>query len=301
MNLNSLGWVNYSRTIKEIEKISEDEIARVAVENRGGYLLYSKLGELEGIIQGKFIKNTESEADYPKVGDWVRIEKLQGEQKALIKEVLPRASKLSRRKISKDRSEIHQKQQQQIIATNINLVFIVQGLDDDFSLPRLSRYVAATLSGGCRPVVLLNKCDIAPDAEEKLKLANEESPGVVIYLVSAKTGYGLNEVKKLIAEGVSVVFAGSSGVGKSSLVNAISNIDLQKVQEVRIDDSKGRHTTTRREMFLLSSGGILIDTPGMRELSEWNEQETHFEKAKKKNAAKKAAKYSRKRLVESGN
>lgn len=298
MKLAELGWEKYSQTIRNT--ISLEEIARVAVENRGSYLLYSNFGEMEGIVQGKFIKLTESEADFPKVGDWVRIEKLQGEQKAIIKEVLPRFSKLSRRRVSKDRSEIHQKQEQQIIAANVDIVFVVQGLDSDFNLARLERYIKATKSGGCVPIVLLNKADIADEAEEKLEMVKAQHLDIESFLVSAKTGIGLEEIGKIITPGISIVFVGSSGVGKSSLVNAISNIDLQKVQEVRIDDSRGRHTTTRREMFLLSGGGILIDTPGMRELSQWNEQETHFEKTKKKNQAKRTAKFNRKRLVESG-
>lgn len=297
MELSKLGWEKYSQTIKE--DISENEVARVAVENRGGYLLYSEFGELEGIVQGKFIKKTESESDFPKVGDWVKIKKLQGESKAVIEEILPRISKLSRRRISKDRSEIHQKQQEQIIAANVDLVFIVQGLDDDFNLARLERYIDASLKGGCQPVVLLNKADIADDKEEKMAMAKQLNADVQVFLVSAKTNIGLETVHEMMEKEKTIVFVGSSGVGKSSLINAISGIDLQKVQEVRMDDSKGRHTTTRREMIILPGGTILIDTPGMRELAEWNEEETFFEKSKKKNEAKRKAKFSRKKIIES--
>lgn len=299
MNLEILGWSRYGQSLKNIEKFSKENLARVAVENRGGYLLCSTFGELEGIVQGKFIKSTESEADYPKVGDWVEIQKLQGENKAIIKTVLPRFSKLSRRRISKDRSEIHQKQEQQIIATNIDLVFIVQGMDGDFNLARLERYVAASLNGGSEPVILLNKADLAGNSDEKIDLVRKTFPEIKSFLISAKNHVGLEEVKEMISEGVSIVFVGSSGVGKSTLVNAISGLDLQKVQEVRIDDSKGRHTTTKRELILLSSGGILIDTPGMRELAEWKD-ETVLEKTKKKNLAKRSAKENRRRFIQSG-
>ncbi|KKQ45686.1 MAG: hypothetical protein US63_C0012G0021 [Candidatus Moranbacteria bacterium GW2011_GWC2_37_8] len=291
MDLEILGWRRYSQSQKNIENFSLENIARVAVENRGGYLLYSQFGELEGIVQGKFIKKAEKESDYPKVGDWVNIVKLQGEQKAVIESILPRFSKLSRRRISKDRSEINKQQEEQIIATNIDIVFIMQGLDADFSLERLNRYMEAVKNGGAHPVVLLNKCDLIKNPTEKKADVLAENPGGEIFLVSAKTGHGLAEVKNLISE-KSVVFVGSSGVGKSTLANALLGIDLQKIQEVRVNDSKGRHTTTKREMFLLSSGGILIDTPGMRELEPW-EKQTEFAQEKAKNNAKRKIKNGR--------
>lgn len=290
MKLNELDWEKYSQSLKNLE-INEENVARVAVENRGGYLLYSNWGELTGIVQGKFIKKAKVEGDYPKVGDWVKISKLQGENKAIIEEILPRFSKLSRRRISKDRSEINNNQEEQIIATNIDTVFIVQGLDADFSLERLRRYLEAVKSGGAHPVVLLNKCDLIENPAEKKAEVLAENPDEEIIFVSAKTGHGLVEVKNLIDE-KSVVFVGSSGVGKSTLINALLGIDLQKIQDVRLDDSKGRHTTTKREMFLLQSGGILIDTPGMRELEPWVQQ-TEFEQESSKNSAKRKVKNGR--------
>ena len=291
MDIETLGWSRYSESIKNLENFSSENLARVAVENRGGYLLYSNFGELVGIVQGKFMKKAENESDYPKVGDWVEIEKLQGEDKAVIKSILPRFSKLSRRRISKDRSEINKKQEEQIIATNIDIVFIMQGLDEDFSLERISRYMEAVKNGGARGVILLNKCDLIENKDEKRAEVLARNPDDEIFLVSAKTGFGLYEVKNMINE-KTVVFVGSSGVGKSTLVNALLGIDLQKIQDVRVGDSKGRHTTTKREMFLLQSGGILIDTPGMRELEPW-EQQTEFAQEKSKNAAKRKIKNGR--------
>ncbi|MDD5464047.1 MAG: ribosome small subunit-dependent GTPase A [Candidatus Moranbacteria bacterium] len=264
MNLKTLGWDLYKQFLPE--NIDKENIARVAVENRGSYLLYAESGELEGIIQGKFMRSAESEADYPKVGDWVLIEKLQGEDKAVIKSVLPRKTKISRKRAGEDVAE-------QIIAANVDIVFIVQGLDGDFNISRLERYVAMSKEGGCEPVVILNKADLIADAQAKLEEVSQKISGVRIFPVSAQNGQGVEDVRKIVQEGLSVVFVGSSGVGKSTLVNALLGMDLQKTQEVRLDDSRGRHTTTKREILLLPSGGVLIDTPGMRELGLWASQE----------------------------
>lgn len=264
MNLSLLGWDLYSQSLQE--NIDEENVARVAVENRGGYLLYAKDGELEGIVQGKFMRSVKDETAYPKVGDWARIEKLQGENKAIIKEILPRYSKISRKRAGEDIVE-------QIIAVNVDTAFIVQGLDGDFNLSRLERYVAMAKEGECQPIILLNKSDIAPNAEEKMKQVKDVMPNVKIFLVSAINGTGIDEVRALIGKNETVVFVGSSGVGKSTLVNALLGLDLQKTQEVRLDDSRGRHTTTKRELILLPSGGLLIDTPGMRELGLWASQD----------------------------
>jgi ribosome biogenesis GTPase len=266
MELETLGWDFYKQSSVENLNVDEQNIARVAVENRGGYLLYSSVGELQGMVQGKFMRNVKLESDYPKVGDWVVIEKLQGEEKAIIKEVLPRFSKISRKRAGEDIAE-------QIIAANVDLVFIMQGLDGDFNMSRLERYVAMSKEGGCEPIIILNKADLADDAQEKLHELSQKIPGIKIFLVSAKNGQGIEDVRNLISKGLSVVFVGSSGVGKSTLVNALLGIDRQKTDLIRIDDSKGRHTTTKRELIVLPSGGLLIDTPGMRELGLWASEE----------------------------
>jgi ribosome biogenesis GTPase len=260
MDLKTLGWDLYKKSLSE--NIDEKNVARVAVENRGGYLLYSEAGELEGIIQGKFMRSAKSEIDYPKVGDWVVIEKLQGEAKAIVKSVLPRRTKISRKRAGEDVVE-------QIIAANVDIAFIVQGLDGDFNISRLERYVAMAKEGNCEPVVLLNKSDLIQDAQLKLEELEKLLPGVRIFLVSAKDKFGIMALRDLIVNNTSVVFVGSSGVGKSTLVNALLGEDRQKTDEIRLDDSKGRHTTTKRELIVLSTGGILIDTPGMRELGLW--------------------------------
>ena len=260
MELKTLGWDLYKNSLSE--NFDEKNVARVAVENRGGYLLYSEEGELEGIVQGKFMRSASSESAYPKVGDWVLIEKLQGEKKAIIKSVLPRFTKISRKRAGEDVAE-------QIIASNVDIAFIVQGLDGDFNISRMERYVAMAKEGNCEPIILLNKSDLIDNAEEKLIEVEKLLPGIKIFLISAKNNIGIVEVRNLITVGKSMVFVGSSGVGKSTLVNTLLGTDRQKIDELRYDDSKGKHTTTKRELIVLPTGGVLIDTPGMRELGLW--------------------------------
>jgi len=269
MNLNDLGWEKYRESLKDQEGIVLENVGRVAVENRGGYLLWCQAGELEGIVRGKFMNANKLDSQYPKVGDWVIFEKLSGEQKAVIVSILPRQSKLSRRRVAKDREAILDKKEEQIIATNVDLVFVVQGLDGDFNLARLERYVAMAKEGNCRPIILLNKCDAVSDGQAKFEQVKKALPGIEIFLISATKEIGLEKVRALIEIGISVVFVGSSGAGKSTLINKLLGNHSQETREVRTDDSKGKHTTTRRELILLPSGGILIDTPGMRELGLW--------------------------------
>lgn len=260
MDLGKLGWDNYNQ--KTGGQDAAEDVARVAIENKGGYLLYAAEGELQGLMRGKFMREAKTAAQYPKVGDWVSIERLAGERKAIISSILQRASKLSRKKAGEELEE-------QIIATNIDVVFVVQGLDGDFNLKRLQRYVAMANEGGCKPVILLNKNDAVADGDAKLEEARKILPGVEILSISAKNKAGLDAVRTFIVPGTTVVFVGSSGAGKSTLVNALLGEAKQETGVVRDDDSRGRHTTTKRELIMLPSGGVMIDTPGMRELGMW--------------------------------
>jgi ribosome biogenesis GTPase / thiamine phosphate phosphatase len=263
MGINTFGWEKYSKAVG-LKSGPLLEVGRIAVENKSNYSVLTDKGERLGVVRGKLLK-LKDQNQMPKVGDWVRFEELPDGNKVVIEEILPRATKISR-KAAQDEEE-------QVIAANVDEVFIVQSLPDDFNLRRLERYLVIVRQGGAKPVVVLNKIDLNDDYHEMVAEARAVAQDALVVAVSAKTGAGMEQLKSMIEPGATIAFLGSSGVGKSSLVNAIIGEDQQATQEIRESDGRGRHTTTRREMILLDSGGILIDTPGMRELGIWNENE----------------------------
>lgn len=257
--LEKLGWKKYSEKLSENSKIDTANIARVTIENKSVFTLQSDQGELEGFLRGKTLYQNETSADRPKVGDWVRIEKLPNENRAIIKEILPRKSKIARKEKMESVNE-------QVLVANIDTAFIVQGLDGDFNVRRLERYISIVTEGGAKPVIVFNKADIVSDPSKYTDEAKEAISDVEILVISAENGIGFDELLKHIAPKETVVFIGSSGAGKSTILNRFLNEEIQETRTVRKDDSRGRHTTTRRELFVLPNGGIIIDTPGMREV-----------------------------------
>lgn len=260
MNIEDFGWKQYSKNNKSLGDISTSNVARVVVENKTNFILFSNSGELEGVVRGGMRKNADL---LPKVGDFVVFEKLHGEAKAVIVQVLPRKTKISRG---------YDNTKEQIIAANVDIVFIVQALDADFNVRKIERYVTVAKNGGCTSIVVLNKSDMVELASQKLSEAKEVAGDSLVVLSSIKTGEGLETIRSNIPEGSTVVFVGSSGVGKSSLINYLAGADLFKTQDVRVSDGKGLHTTTRRELIVLGNGICIIDTPGMRELEVFDEQ-----------------------------
>lgn len=256
MNLTELGWDMYSRKLPEIANMPEEEVGRVAIENKNNFLLFTKSGELTGILpRAARFKNL----PLPKVGDWVRFEKLPNEPKATVSEVLPRISKLARIGLGRNLEE-------QIIATNIDTVFIVQGIDENFSLARFERFLIMVRESGSQPVIVLNKTDLAENPDIYISKVKKLASDAPVVPVSAVTKAGLADITSHIRPGNTIVFVGVSGVGKSSIINALLGSQALATGSVREVDSRGKHTTTRREMILLPGGGILIDTPGIREL-----------------------------------
>lgn len=263
INLNSLGWNKFfNNSFKNFDN-NTYKCGRISAENKTNYLVLTESGEIIGEVSGKYLFEAERQSDLPKVGDWVVITLFNNNELAVIHQTLPRRTKLSRKSADKKIDE-------QIIAANVDLAFIVQSLDDNFNINRLERYLSVVYQGGVKPVVVLNKTDLCNDVEEKVNLVKERTGIENLISVSALNRYGLDEIIKLIEPGSTIVFIGSSGVGKSTLINALLGYDRFATNGVREQDSRGKHTTTCREMVLLPSGGILIDTPGMRELGLWN-------------------------------
>jgi ribosome biogenesis GTPase len=205
---------------------------------------------------------------YPAVGDWVVVKPLVNEQKGIIHTVLPRKSKFSR-KVAGERTE------EQIVSANVDTVFIVSGLDGgrNFNLRRIERYLTLAWSSGATPVIILNKLDLCKDIDVYIQSVESIAPGISIHSVSAKQRIGLAALRNYLTKGNTAAFLGSSGVGKSALINALLGVEKQETGEVREDDRMGRHTTTKRELIILPDGGIVIDTPGMREIQMWAGEE----------------------------
>ena len=245
------------------EKMPNKGIAgRVLLEHKNLYRVITNEGEWLSSLSGKFKFDHDREA-FPAVGDWVVVEQMPGEEKGIIQEVLPRTSQFAR-KVAGMTTEI------QLVAVNVDYVFLVMSLNHDFNVRRLERYLLAAWDSGATPVVVLTKKDSCDDLPYYLREVQSIAIGVDVFAVSSLTGEGIEDLANLLAANKTGALLGSSGVGKSSLINALSGKEVMAVSEIREDDSKGRHTTTHRELSVLPSGGLLIDTPGMREFQLWD-------------------------------
>ncbi|HSB08847.1 MAG TPA: ribosome small subunit-dependent GTPase A [Blastocatellia bacterium] len=262
-DLKSLGWSEFFDSMFKPYRELGHFAGRVALEERGAYRLLTGEGELSARVRGKLRFDSESAADFPAVGDWVSVARRERDGLAQIHAVLPRRSKFSRKAAGGSSDE-------QVVAANVDTVFIVQGLDHDFNLRRLERYLVAAFESGAAPVVILSKADLCEDVENKRSEAESVAPGTPVHAISSISGQGLDELDQYVLPGTTVAFLGSSGAGKSTLINRIVGEEIQKTAAVREHDSRGRHTTTHRELIVLETGGLLIDTPGMRELQLWD-------------------------------
>jgi len=238
------------------------QAGRVAVQDKHHYVLFAESGELLARIAGKLYHDAGGDAALPKVGDWVAFKHLPTEAKAVIHAVLPRRTKLGRKIPGRETEE-------QILVTNIDLAFVVMALDETFNPRLLERFLAMVIEGGARPVVVLNKTDLCDDLPARVAETEQSAGGAPVVAVSAKTRKALKTLLDYITPTDTVTFIGHSGVGKSTLINRFYGEAIQPTAEVRASDSKGRHTTTWRELIVLPNGGLVIDTPGMREFQLW--------------------------------
>lgn len=262
MNLMELGWNADFQA--EFDKLSRPEFvpARVSSVMKGHFRIWSAGGERLAKVAGKLLFQAKCSGDLPAVGDWVAIEARGGESRAIIHNVLQRRTAISRKIAGRAAEE-------QIIAANVDVVFIVSALNHEFNLRRLERYVVLVWDSGARPVVLLNKADLCDEVTIRVAEAELIAPGADVHAISAEEGAGFEVVFEFLRPGRTCAFIGSSGVGKSTIINRLLGHEVQSTLPVRDHDDRGRHSTTSRQMFLLSSGGLVIDTPGMRELQLW--------------------------------
>jgi ribosome biogenesis GTPase / thiamine phosphate phosphatase len=236
---------------------------RVAIEFNHNYRAYIDGGEIEVVASGRLKHRAGSRADLPAVGDWVAVRKRPDEDRGTIQAVLPRRSKFSRHAAGSVTDE-------QVVAANADVVFLVMALDHDFSVRRLERYMLLARESGASPVVLLTKPDLTDDVAGRTRDVAAVSGDLPVHVVSPKRNEGLEQVRTYLGVGRTGALLGSSGVGKSTIINRLVGQDILKTREVREEDSKGRHTTIHRELIELPGGGLIIDTPGMRELQLWD-------------------------------
>jgi ribosome biogenesis GTPase / thiamine phosphate phosphatase len=262
MRLNHIGWSPAWESAFRLRGHEGLIPARVSCEHRGQYSVLTEHGEWLAEVSGRMRHHARTPQDMPSVGDWVTVQPHAGETRCTIHGVLPRRSAFIR-KAAGGRTD------EQVVATNVDTVFLVSGLDHDFNARRIERYLTLAYSSGAAPVILLNKADLCENREGILVEAESVARGVPILLVSATKGEGLDKVLEYLPTGTTGALLGSSGVGKSALVNALIGRNIIKTQPVREQDSHGRHTTTHRQLVPLPSGAALIDTPGMRELQLW--------------------------------
>ena len=267
--LTSLGWDEARAAEFAVHATAGLVPGRVIAVHREVSVVAAADGDVDGSVSGRFRFDAVGPADYPAVGDWVALDTTtagSSSDQASIMVVLTRRSAFTRSASDSNRRGSGRIVDEQVIATNVDHAFLVSGLDGDFNLRRLERYLAVSAASGVNPVIVLNKADVATDLADRLAGIAGIAPDVPVVTLSALTRDGLADLDAYLAPGSTAVVLGSSGVGKSTLVNALLGTDRQATAAVRASDSRGRHTTTHRELFTLPGGSLLVDTPGIRSL-----------------------------------
>jgi len=236
---------------------------RVARQDRGAYTIWTELGELSGSLSGKLRHDSFNGQQLPVAGDWVAVRPRYEEGGSTIVAVLPRKSQFMR-------GAAGPRPEGQIVAANVDSVFLMMAMDRDFNPRRIERYLVMAWQSGAQPVVLLSKSDLCPEPLERSREIEALAPGAPVHVTSVVNETGLQALCGYLEPGQTVALLGSSGVGKSTLINYLAGRTVQRTGDVRRHDGRGRHTTTSRELILLPGGGLVLDTPGMRELQLWD-------------------------------
>ena len=267
MTLAELGWdETFAAAYEPWQSKANVCPGRVVIEFNQIFRIYLDGDEIDAITAGRLKHRARGRAELPAVGDWVVVRKRAEEDRGVIMDVLPRRSAFTRRAAGEPTGE-------QIVAANVDVVFIVMGLDRDYNLRRLERYLVMTRESGAAPAIVLTKPDLCSDLATHLNDVTALAGEVVVHVANPKTGEGLEHLRQHFAPGRTAALLGSSGVGKSTIINRLVGADIRRTREVRAADSRGRHTTTHRELVVLPGGGLIIDTPGMRELQLWEASE----------------------------
>ena len=263
MTLGELGWDD--RFSAAFDALDEPGLipARVGIEHNHYYRVLTGDGELMAQAAGRLRHRAAGQDELPAVGDWVAVTVGALDGKATIRAVLPRRSSFSRKAAGDPTTK-------QVVAANVDVVLVVAGMDGDFSLRRIERYLVAAADSGAQPVVVLNKADLEEHVARRIAAVREAAPNIPIHPTCCTSGAGLDDLSRYLAPGRTIALLGSSGVGKSSIINRLLGESRQKTRAVRAADSRGRHTTIHRELIAAPGGGIIIDTPGMRELQLWD-------------------------------
>ncbi len=264
MRLAELGWTEDRARQFDAVKGGKPDLypGRVGVAFNHLYRCYVEGAEWDAVVTGRLKHRASRQAELPVVGDWVVLRRRGDEVQAGITDVLPRSGCFSRKEAGETTDE-------QVVAANIDVVFVVTALDADFSPRRIERYLLLAREGGARPVVLLTKPDLCADLAFATAAVAEVAGHTPVHVMAPRTGEGMAQLAEYLVPGTTCALLGSSGVGKSTIVNRLVGRDVQRTQPVRERDAKGRHTTTHRELVPLPGGGVLVDTPGMREIQLW--------------------------------
>ena len=265
MDIRTLGFDGWFENSFDLSKLTDYKLARIVAVDKESFIIRGEGSEARAELTGKLMYTASSPLDYPTVGDWVCVQYFDDESFSVIHEIVPRKTVLKRKTSGK-------KIEFQLIAANIDTAFIMQSLDSNYNLQRLERYLVVVYESNIRPIILLSKSDLLPQNEidEKLLEMQKRIPDVMTVCFSNLYNSGVDAVSKLLIEGETFCLLGSSGVGKTTLLNNLIGEEAFDTQSIREKDSKGKHTTSRRQLIILANGAILIDTPGMRELGAFD-------------------------------